>query len=127
MDIDLFYNLFLTLNHSLSIFACLWVCFNYFKLSNKAMGIKMITILGISDIFLHISLIFTRWLPTTGSTMATARTVEWIMVRFSAFWATSIAYFVYRSFSSIQIVYIDRYFYLTLSSSMLLSILIDLM
>ena len=88
--------IYMTVLHSFSAVTCLYLFYNYSKIPRKALGLKMIMILGLSDFIFHGLQIPLLWLQNEQSTVIQ---IGFVIVgaafRFSIYWAANIAFFLY--------------------------------
>ena len=83
---------------SLSCIVCIWLFFRYFKQPQKSIGFTMIVILALSDFIYSIIFLLRQFI---GSKLIEEDLLYYIpfslCLYFSIFWASTIAYLVYKS------------------------------
>ncbi len=80
----------------ISCSACLWLFLNYYKLSRKTIGLKMILMLSISDIIFHIATLINSN-PSEFIRGPFLNTIQALSKSFSTAWPSAIAYLAYSS------------------------------
>lgn len=87
---------YMTVLHSISVITCLCLFYMYFKINRKALGLKMIIIMGISDLLFHSLQIILLWFQNDESTLLEMGfVIVGAAFRFSIYWAANIALFLY--------------------------------
>jgi len=93
--------------HFISAFACLWLVRMQVKLSEKTMGTKMVTVLGISNFLTHFCSFILFWcerqidpmkegIPITFCILIM---VVYMAIIFSVAWAATMAFVTFKAFS----------------------------
>ena len=113
--------------NGLSLLACIALFYSYSSVSNRAVGLKMIFVMGVSDFIYHLltvghDIIVEEYAKTDNDSLK--KIIYWLQViiqaclHFSQFWACSIAFFLYQLVSMKEsfhhIRYLNRSFMLCL-------------
>ena len=88
---------FNVISASLTCLGCLWLFYKYCQLKHKNVGFSMIFILSVSDFILGILMLFSRLFYNTGPQLYFLDNVMYFLVFFSLYWASAMAFLVYRS------------------------------
>jgi len=112
MDIDIVTTPETIIPQAISTFAgiCFFIC--YFQLPYRSVGVRTVLYLGISDFFMHITLLalsfsyFKQYKVVSSVIFNTA-------LRFSIFWVSSMSIFMYRALTGQGIIRQERYLTLT--------------
>ena len=88
---------------ALTCFACLWFFYRYLCQNQKSLGHSLILILTISDFAFSANLLIQTLASITGPTVLQFYLqVYFASLDFSIFWASAIAFLVYRSLKSFK-------------------------
>ena len=82
---------------SISIVSCLWLLFSFLYSSTKPLGLKMISLLAISDLLFHSGSLIIFWTDTTTSVSIVSTVITNLAIRFDSLWASCIALFLAKS------------------------------
>lgn len=126
MDESLTFAIITTCAQSISICACFLLFYLYFYLPRKSVGFQMILVLCISDFIFHTMMLIFTWtsIPLVADI---SETVCHVTLRFSIFWASSIAFLIYQSLNMQNAyeseVYSKKTFIVTFLVSSVLSVM----
>ncbi len=87
---------------ALSIIACLWLFFKYIKQMNKGVKSLLVVVLAVSDLIYSANHILEDYCTEKPSERKIFHFFETFSICFSIFWASAIAYIVYKNLA-------DRY------------------
>lgn len=79
---------------TVSALACLFMFFSYSFIPKKTLGLKMIFVLSLSDFIFHVGAIIE--LVSSKSIKVFPAIITNIFFRFSLFWASNMAFFLYK-------------------------------
>lgn len=128
MDERLSYKIILTVPQVISLSACFWFFRCFFLLRRRTLGLKMILILCISDFLFHIVCLNNTWMEVDESDVGEVWSIILeAFLRFSLFWASSIAFLalksLHRDVNLDPISYAKTSFIIVLTITVILSVM----
>lgn len=112
MDVDIVTTPATIIPQAISTLSGLYLFVSYFRTPYKSVGVKTILYLGISDFFMHITLLALSF-PYFKQYELEFSIIFNTALRFSIFWVASMAIFMHRALTGQRIVNQQRYLTMT--------------
>jgi len=97
MDINSICELVYSASQVISILACILLLCKYVKFSSKPTALKMISLLTIANIIFHTIALSISFLPESFTNSVIPPIIVNTSMRFSIFWASSLAFLLFKS------------------------------